>query len=60
MKNKKKDGNGVYIVGNTYSWPKTRTALILRELGIDQRAAFIEDDTDIFEKIVRITLFNSS
>lgn len=31
--------------------PKTRTVLILREVGIDQRAAFIEDDTDIFEKL---------
>lgn len=41
--------------------PKTRTALILRELGIDLRAAYIEDETDIFKTtVVRITHFSSS
>ena len=41
--------------------PKTRTALILRELGIDLRAAHIEDETDIFKAtVVRITHFSSS
>lgn len=61
MKNKKKGGNRVYTVVNTYSYAQTRTALILRELGIDLRAAHIEDETDIFKTtVVRVTHFSSS